>query len=122
MGSNPINLILRFLLELAALYTFGLWGWRHGEGWTRVALAMGLVLLMVALWGVFNVPGDPSRSGGAPVIIPGLLRLLIELLFFALASWALLNLGYNNLWWIFATLVGVHYLLSYDRIQWLLKN
>ena len=33
MSSHPVNLGLRFLLELAALITLGIWGWHMGEGW-----------------------------------------------------------------------------------------
>ena len=39
MGSHPINLAVRFLLEVAVLLSMGTWGWRHGEGWLRFVLA-----------------------------------------------------------------------------------
>ena len=39
VGSHPINLAVRFLLELAALFSMGVWGWRTGEGWQRFVLA-----------------------------------------------------------------------------------
>ncbi|MEX2373053.1 MAG: DUF2568 domain-containing protein, partial [Dehalococcoidia bacterium] len=74
------NLGLRFLLELAALAGLGLAGWRLAPApWNWLAV-IALPVLAAALWGVFNVPGDPSRSGSAPVIVPGGLRLAVEFL------------------------------------------
>ena len=69
MGSHPINLALRFLLELSALFAMGVWGWRYSEGWLRFVLALSIPIIAAVLWGTFAVPDDPSRSGGAP--IPG---------------------------------------------------
>lgn len=80
MGSHPLNLLVRFLLELAALGAFGYWGWQQAEGALAYLLAIGLPVLTAVLWVTFAVPEDPSRSGHAPVPVPGLLRLLLELL------------------------------------------
>ena len=122
MGSNPINLALRFILELVALYTMGYWGWTQHEGGMRFLLALGLPLLAAVLWGTFAVPNDPSRSGKAPIPVKGIIRLLLELAFFALAAWFLFDAG-QFLWGrILGTVVLVHYLISYDRIGWLLKR
>ena len=93
MGSNPINLAFRFILELAALIIFGLWGWNLGTGILRYVLTLGIPILAAAAWGTFAVLDDPSRSGKAPVPVPGIIRLLLELAFFALATWALFDLG-----------------------------
>lgn len=119
MAYHPLNLTLRFLLELAALVAVGAWGWQQREDGLGFVLAIGLPLLLAVAWGVFAVPGDPSRSGKAPVPVPGLLRLLFELAFFALAVWALYAIGQTNLGWIFGVVVVLHYLSSYDRILWL---
>ena len=62
-SKHPINLALRFLLELAAIFTFGFWGHSQAGGGTGVLLAVLLPLLFAVLWGVFAVRGDPSRSG-----------------------------------------------------------
>ena len=32
MSAHPINLALRFILELAALYALGYWGWTQHDG------------------------------------------------------------------------------------------
>ena len=64
MGSHPINLAIRFLLELAALFALGLWGWNAydgGESWQRILLMLGVPIAAALLWGLFAVPDDPSR-------------------------------------------------------------
>ena len=75
-----------------------------------------------ALWGTFAVPDDPSRSGKAPVPVPGWLRLLLELVFFAISAWLLVTAGRSSLGIGLAAAVIVHYVISYDRIAWLLRS
>jgi hypothetical protein len=120
MASHPVNLTLRFLLELGVLFTAGAWGWAQSDTWLRFVWALGLPLALAVMWGTFAVPNDPSRSGHAPVPTPGGVRLFLELIFFALGTWWLVALGDLTAAWIFGGLVVVHYLTSYDRIKWLL--
>lgn len=122
MGSHPINLTFRFLLELAAFFAVGIWGWNQTDNWIRYVLALGIPVIVGAIWGIFAVPDDPSRSGSAPAAIPGILRLLLELAVFAFAAWALDDLGLTRGSWIFGSIVIFHYVLSYDRIKWLMQN
>ncbi len=122
MGSHPVNLLIRFLLELTALAATGLWGWKQSESWFRFVLAIGIPLIVAVVWGTFNVPNDPSRSGAAPIIVPGVLRLAIELAIFTFAVWAFYNSGHSILSWILAIIVAVHYIVSYDRVQWLIAH
>lgn len=122
MGSHPINLLFRFILELLVLGITGLWGFRQGSGLQGFLLAVFLPILLALIWGVFTVPGDPTRSGRAPVATPGFIRLFIELGIFTFAVWELYDLGYSVLCFAFGLLVAVHYALSYDRIKWLLQR
>lgn len=122
MGSHPINLALRFLLEIVALISVGVWGWRQSDGWLRFVLAIALPIVLAAVWGTFAVPDDPSRSGHAIIATPGIIRLLIELVIFAIASWAIYNQGFYKVCFVFTFIVLVHYALSYDRIGWLLTH
>jgi hypothetical protein len=122
MGSHPVNLAVRFILEIAALVAIGYWGWTQHEGFVRYLLAIGGPILAAVLWATFAVPDDPSRSGKAPVPVPGILRLALELTLFAFAAWALYDAGNSLLALILAAVVVVHYVLSYDRIAWLLKQ
>lgn len=122
MGSNPLNLALRFVLELTALIAMGSWGWNTGEGALQYVLAPALPLIAATAWGTFAVLGDPSRSGRAPVPVPGMIRLALELAFFAFATWALLDTGKTQLAWVMGFAVLFHYLISYDRLAWLIKQ
>lgn len=122
MGSHPINLTIRFLLELAALTSVGLWGWRQSDGWMKFVLAFGIPIILAAIWGIFAVPNDPSRSGSAPIVISGIVRLIIELAFFAFATWSLYELGYTSLSWVLGLAVVAHYIVAYDRIMWLISH
>lgn len=122
MGSHPANLALRFLLELAALVGLGMWGWSMTDGWFRVVLAVAMPVVGAALWGTFAVPEDPSRSGNAPVPTRGWVRLIIELAVLGLGSAGFAWSGYRVLTGILGFLVTMHYLLSMDRIRWLLAR
>jgi hypothetical protein len=122
MGSHPVNLLIRFLLELIALLSVGLWGWKSFEGVFQYILGLGLPILMTIVWGTFAVPNDPSRSGKAPIPVSGLIRLIIEFIFFALAVWTLYQLDYTRLSYALCAIVLLHYLVSYDRIKWLLSQ
>ena len=71
MNANPINLAVRFLLELAMLFVLSWWGWRfHG-----IVTAIGLPVAAAVMWGVFRIPNDPKA---APVAVPGVVRLALE--------------------------------------------
>jgi hypothetical protein len=119
MNNNPINLAIRFLLEIVILIALGCWGWHLSETWIRYIVAPALPLIAAVLWGVFRIPNDPKP---APVAIPGILRLLLELGLFGLASWALNDLGYSRLAIILAIIVLLHYTVSYDRTWAMLRN
>lgn len=122
MGNHPINLAIRFLLEMIVLIIAGMWAWKQGDDFLRFVYAAGLPIVLAGLWGTFNVLNDPSRSGKAPIQVYGWIRLLLELAFFTFACWAFFDLGYHTLYWIFGAIVLIHYILSYDRIIWLLKQ
>jgi len=122
MSKHPLNLAVRFALEVGAILTFGVWGLRFSELWIRYMLVILVPLIFALLWGIFAVPNDPSRSGKTVVPTPGPIRLILELVLFGSATWMLLNLEYIKLGWIFGAMVFLHYVISYDRIGWLLKQ
>lgn len=120
MSQNPLNLAVRFLLEIAGvvgLFRLGLW---VSEGPLAVVLALLFSTGAATAWGLFNVPGDRSRSGRAPVQVSGAVRLLVELLLLGggAAGWFLA--GPSWFAWTYTVVLVVHYLLSWDRVAWLL--
>lgn len=113
MSENPLNLALRFLLELALLAALGYWGWTQPPGALRWLAALGLPLAAAAAWAVFRVPGD----GGAPLVVtPGPARLLLEAVLFTLGTLALQRAGQPRLALLFAIVALLHYAVSYDRV------
>ena len=121
MSTHPLNHALRFMLEIAALVIFGFWGYDLSDSWTGILWAILLPMLFAAVWGVFAVQDDPSRSGKTVVPTPGVIRLVLELILFAAATWTLIGLEKPLLGCIFGGVVLLHYIISYDRIAWLLK-
>lgn len=122
VSRNPLNLGLRFLLEVLALMALGYWGWSQGDGASRYLWAVGGPLLLAIIWGTFRVPEDPSASGRALIPVRGVVRLLLELFVFGLATWALFDAGASSLAALFGAMVLLHYTVSYDRVVWLLRQ
>jgi hypothetical protein len=119
MHMHPMNAALRFFLELAALVAMGYWGWTQHVGVARWLWALGLPLVASAVWAVFRIPGDP----GTPVVpVPGLVRLLVEIVFFGGAVWLLAQAGRPTWALVLAILLVAHYLLAYRRIVWMLQQ
>ena len=90
-----------------------------GSRWLWVAIGP---IGAMALWGVFAIPDDPSRSGRTVVRTPGPVRLLLELGLFAAGVGVLLWAGLPQ----FAAALGVgvviHYLAWPARIRWMMKS
>ena len=119
---RPWNLALRFGLEIAALTGLGLAAWSETDGAIRWLAVIAAPLVGAALWGIFNVRDDPSRSGEAPVEVPGWLRLVIELVVLG-GGWLAYGLaGYPTIGTVFAVVTAIHYRVSRARVQWLLSR
>ena len=122
MSKHPLNSAVRFLLEFVGILSFAKWGYHQSETGIRILLAILLPLLFAALWGVFAVRNDPSRSGKTVVPTSGAVRLVLELLLFGAATWMLIDLGHTLPASIYGAIVILHYAFSWDRIAWLLKQ
>lgn len=122
MNKHPLNLAIRFLLEMTALVSSGVWAYGLDDSFMGIVYAVLTVLLLMILWGVFNVPNDPSRSGKAPMVVKGWLRLLIEFAIFSFGIWTMNQVCEALYSCIFGGLIVLHYLVSYERIIWLLKR
>lgn len=75
MAEHPLNLAVRFGLEIAALVAYGVWGWHAADGALRLLLAAGLPVLAATLWGALVSPR-------AAVAAPGAVVLAVEALIF----------------------------------------
>ncbi len=110
---HTLNLGLRFVLEIAALFAVGYWGFRLSNGlFIQLLAGIGLPVLLAVLWATFRVPGD----GGAPIVaISGQLRLVLEAFFFGLALSALFASGQRELAVTFALVLILHYAVDHER-------
>jgi hypothetical protein len=122
MSKHPLNSAVRLLLEMAAIASFGIWGYHQTETGIRILLAILMPLGFAVVWGVFAVRDDPSRSGKTVVQTPGIIRLLLELGLFGIAAWMFLDQGYSLSAIVFGAVALVHYAFSWDRIAWLIKR
>ncbi len=120
MSNHPANLALRFALELAALAALSVWALETAGGPGGIALAIVLPVLAATAWATLRTPGDDSHGGRVPVPVPGIVRLALEGLLFALAVLALLAAGHRTAGIGLGMVVVAHYILSYDRVLRLL--
>ena len=119
MSQNPINLALRFVLELCMLAALAYGGWKVVPFPACYAAALLLPLAAAAVWTVFRVPGD----GGPPRIpVSGRTRLSQEATLFAGSAALLVGAGRPVLGLVFATATAIHYALSWDRVAALLRG
>lgn len=75
-----------------------------------------------AVWGIFNVVDDPSRSGEATVRVRGWIRLVLEL---AILAGGAVAIGSVWGWWSglgAIALIIVHYVVSHRRLRWLIQQ
>jgi len=80
---KTVNLAIRFLLELCALISLGYWGFHVGSSvYTKFLFGIGSPLLLAILWGTFIAPK-------ASLKLPEPYRFILELIIFAVASFAL---------------------------------
>jgi hypothetical protein len=108
---RPLNLALKFVLELAALAAFGYWGASVADGATAVLVAIGLPVAVAVLWGTFAAPRARRR-------LPLRMRAPFELGVFALAALALWAAGSPTLALAFAAVAAVNALLLTGFGQW----
>jgi hypothetical protein len=120
-GFHPVNLAFRFVLEIAALIALGVGAYSVVSGPLAWVSAIAVPTLAAVAWGTFNVPGDQSRSGEAPVAVPGTLRLIIELTVFGSAV-VLVSFASSIATALLGGAVAIHYLFSIDRVRWLLTH
>src|SRR4051794_24740295 len=116
MNAHSLNLVVRFLLEIAALAILWTWGWYSRTDELRFVVAVSVPMLCAVGGGLFGVGHAPTRSGRPPVPVRGVVRLARELGFFAPPAAPLALPGFVGPAITFGAAVAIHYLLSYDRV------
>ena len=120
------QLVLRFVLELAALVAWGLAGWElAGDalgGWLRWLVALVLVSAAAGAWGTFRVEGDSGGDNEAPVRVPGAVRLVVELVVLLGGAVAVTWAGLTAFGVVLGVLVVFHYATTMRRTTWLLAQ
>ena len=101
------NLAMRFVLELCALGALGYWGFRTGGGLlTKFGFGIGAPLIAAVVWGTFLSPQ-------APVKLPGLVILILQVAVFGLAVAGLVAISHRTLALVFGAAVVVNAILMY---------
>lgn len=104
---QSIVLLILFLIELAALASFGYWGFHINRGWVvRFVLGIGAPLVIALFWGLFVAP-----KATYPVPIP--VRHLLQIAVFSLASIALYASGQKTKAFVFFVIALIVVLLVY---------
>lgn len=117
-----VNLALRFVLEICVLVAVVVAALTVLDGAWSIVVAVVAPLALITMWGVFNVPDDPSRGGEAPVPVAGVVRLVIEAVYFAVGVVATYLAASAGLAVVFSVAVVVHYLFAVPRVRWLLSQ
>ena len=115
------NLGLRFVLELTALTGLAAATWKLGSGPARWVGVVVVPVTAAVIWAVFNVLNDPSRSGAAPVEVDGWARLTLELAILGGGAAAVGFAARPELGMVFGLAIIGHYLVSLDRLEWLVQ-
>ncbi|MEQ8438815.1 MAG: YrdB family protein [Ilumatobacter fluminis] len=112
----------RFLVELAALACWAVVGWEVGGDGFGWVLAIAFPVVAASTWATFRVPGDLSAGQGGPIPVPGIVRLIIELDVLVLSAVFAIVVGRVVLGAVVLVAIVVHYLLTMQRVRWLLAQ
>jgi hypothetical protein len=101
------NLAVRFLVELAALAAFAIWGFHIGGSRpAQIALGIGLPLTGAVVWGLFAAPK-------AAISIPGPAIVTVQALVLGLGVVALLAAGHPRWAAVLAVVLVVNTALAW---------
>ena len=115
--------LIRFALEIALLVGLGYWGYSLSDTTlVRLFAAIAIPALAAIAWAVFRTPGDNSAGKEGIVPVPGWVRLLLELGLLLLATYGTWSAGSRVAAETLLTFTALHYLLTWQRIRWLLTG
>jgi hypothetical protein len=108
---KQLNLLAKFVLEVAALAAFGYWGASVADGVAAFVYAIVLPIAAAILWGLFAAPKARRR-------LPPIARLPFELGIFGLAALALWEAGAHAVALAFGVTVVLNAVLLTALDQW----
>jgi Protein of unknown function (DUF2568) len=110
-AARAANLALKFLLELAAVAAFAIWGASVDGTGIAVLRAVVIPVAAVALWSRFAAPKSPRR-------LPTRARVPFELAVFALAALSLFAADHTSIAIVFSAAVALNAVLLTWFQQW----
>lgn len=103
------NLVLRFILELFAVFSLGFWGYMAWPfPFPGLFFLIGAPLFAIVLWGLF-------RSPKAPLKTDPLGRAIVEVAIMGSAVYAWFSLGYPIVALVFALVALVSGVINFRR-------
>lgn len=117
MNRGQAALVLRVVLDVAALIGVAVGGYLLADGVLGVVFAVTFPTTAAVLWAVLRVPGDP---GEAIVPVPGIVRFLLEIGLLAGAVALLIFVDRPFYGGIVAAITIAQYAAGFDRVVWLL--
>jgi hypothetical protein len=104
---ESVNLAVRFLVELAALFALGYWGFQRGETeWQKYGMASIAALTAAGFWALLVAPNAPADPGTA-------IRVGLQILIFAAAVVALVAARQERLALVFGVAAAANGVLLY---------
>ncbi|WP_374721461.1 YrdB family protein [Peribacillus tepidiphilus] len=105
------NLLIRFFLEICILISVGYWGFQFKSSLLlKICLGIGVPFIILIIWGAFVAP----RS---PYLLPTPYRIILELIIFGFATYALFSSGHPVLGKIFigTVIINIILLLTWNQ-------
>jgi hypothetical protein len=94
-------------MELAMLFSFSYWGFHIDKGlFFKIMVGIGTPLIFAIIWGIFIAP-----KASIPVSTP--IRIVLQLILFSCAVFALYVSGKSSLAVIFGIVVVIEMILMY---------
>jgi hypothetical protein len=115
--------LFRYILESTAILSLAIWATQQYH-WFGMFVA---VFAAFACWRIFNVRDDPSTLDVPCLVVPGTVRILMEVGIYVFASYSLAEvLEYLRapiiLVYIYAGLIVLYYIVTYERVLWVLEQ
>ncbi|MFS0862397.1 YrdB family protein [Fredinandcohnia sp. 179-A 10B2 NHS] len=99
---KSLNIGVRFLLELCVLASLGYWGFTLDKGmFLKWGVGIGAPLIAAVIWGTFIAPKSPY-------LLDEPMRLVVEILIFAAAFFALYFSGNQGFAWALAVVAVIN--------------